>query len=70
MIDFFDELIEFLSQVVYWGNWGIDFILDFVSASASSFESVSAMFSHVDARIAWIVPASFVVIVFEFIRGR
>lgn len=70
MFDFFGEIIEFLSQVAYWGNWAIGFITDFVSASASSVSAVSSMFSGLDARIVWIIPASFTVLIFDFVRGR
>lgn len=70
MFDFFNEIMEFLSQVVYWGNWGIDFMTDFVSASAASLGAAVQMFSAVDVRAAWIVPASLTVIVFDFVRGR
>jgi len=70
MFDFFAEIIEFLSQVVERVSWSDNFITNLISSSAASVESVIELFGNLDSRIVWMVPASFAVLIFGFVRGR
>lgn len=70
MFDYFDEVIEFLSQIVYWLNWGIGTCKNILTVGTDSISQWTGFFMELPAPAAWLCVSSIAVMIFEFIRGR
>lgn len=70
MFDFFEEVIEYLSQVVTNQNWFSSTIDSFLSSAEGTLRFLSSFSQSVPALLSWVLLASGVVLVFDFIRGR
>lgn len=70
MFDFFDEVIEFLNQVVDMINWFFSFIWSVLTTAGTSVGHISDMASGFPAPFAALILLSLGALIFEFIRGR
>lgn len=70
MFDFFDEVIEFLSQVATIFNWGWNFIQHVISVFSGTFQQFQPVLASVPAPLTGIIIFTVAVALFDFIRGR
>lgn len=70
MFDFFDETIEFLSQITYWINWGVGTCKNILTAGTGSLVQWSEFFVSLPEPASWLCISTLAVLIFSFIRGR
>lgn len=70
MFSYFEQVIEFLSQIVYWLNWGINTCQGILSTGTQSLTQWTDFFSALPAPVSWLCISTLTVSVFKFIRGR
>lgn len=70
MFDFFEEIAEFLSQLVANTNSFQSFLTDAVYSFSDVLEWVKDFSSNLGAPFSWCIPIVMLFTVFDFIRGR
>lgn len=70
MFSYFEQVIEFLSQIVYWLNWGINTCRGILSTGAQSLAQWTDFFQGLPVPVSWLCISTLTVSVFKFIRGR
>lgn len=70
MFDFFDEIIEFLSQIVSWANWAINGVESFLMLAAGVSAPWLEQIESFPPAYSWLFIGVIGMLVFDFIRGR
>lgn len=70
MFDFFDEVIEFLNQVVSNSNYISNFVDNMIASSSDAVVFISKFSLAFPSPFAWVLPASLVALMFDYVRGR
>lgn len=70
MFDFFDEIAEFLSQVVDNFNSFQMFMQNSILSFGDALEWIRNFNENLPEKFAWILPLVMLFMVFDYIRGR
>lgn len=70
MNSFFSELSDFFSQVAFLFNWALDFVFSLLASSTDVINVFSDYSSSFPSELSWILPLTFSVMAFHFIRGH
>lgn len=70
MFDFFAEIIEFLSQIVYMINWGFGYLRSVIDLTSDKMAQFQPVLSAIPAPIAALILFVIASYIFDFVRGR
>lgn len=70
MFSYFEQVIEYLSQIVYWFNWTIGTCKNILTVGSDSISQWTGFFQGLPAPVNWLCVSSLTVTVFKFIRGH
>lgn len=70
MFSFFTEVADFFSQIARLFNWALQFVVSLLSASTDVITVFNNFSAELPVQIAWILPLTFLVYAFHFIRGH
>lgn len=70
MFSFFTEVSDFCSQIARLFNWALHFVVSLLSASTDVVAVFNDFSAELPVQVSWILPLTFMVYGFHFIRGH
>lgn len=70
MFDFFNEITDFLSQLVTNANDFKSFLANSLQSFSDVLEWVKEFSNNMPAPYSWVIPLVLMFTVFDFVRGR